>query len=134
MGSEGALADFRAFQEWANQTRVRQQGVAIRFKLNGDLHGAFHQMVVSDALVFGPSSFPALAADYNPGRHYILDKFLHTVGKQEAVDLPVPTADQVASILAKNQPVGVAPKTAGPGQMILKGLAALKQKLTHWFP
>lgn len=51
-------------QDWANET----SGVAMRFHLNGDLRAAFHMMVVADVMVYGPSSFPALAADYNPVR------------------------------------------------------------------
>ena len=64
--SEGEVANFAAYTEWSQQ----HPGTGMRFTLNGDLRKAFHAMVVADVLAYGPSSFPGLAAWYNPGKHY----------------------------------------------------------------
>merc|ERR1712166_431243 len=127
--SEGRLEDLQAFQDWANET----SGVAMRFHLNGDLRAAFHMMVVADVLVYGPSSFPALAADYNPGKHYQLDKFVHSMSAVDPISLPVPTTEMIASILSENQPVGVASRSL-PGKSMYQSLKEVVHRWTsRWF-
>lgn len=55
--SEGTSDLFAPFTAWAAAS-----GVSMRLHLNGDLRAAFHAMVVADALLYGPSSLPRLAA------------------------------------------------------------------------
>ena len=63
--SEGIVSDFAAFEAWAEARK--QYGVALNFKLNGDLREAFHALTKAGVMVFASSSFPQLAANFNVG-------------------------------------------------------------------
>ena len=68
--SEGTEADFLNYITWA-----KKNGVAMRVHLNGDFRDAFHAMVEAPVLVHGPSAFGILAAKYNMGRQFAMDRY-----------------------------------------------------------
>lgn len=73
--SEGTAENFARFTDWA-----AENGVAMRFHLNGDLRTAFHAMVVADVFVHGPSSLSGLAGQFSISKQFALGRTVHGRG------------------------------------------------------